>query len=129
MNLQSVDGLYELADAPGAAAELAENPPGLELGVRSLPGCAEFRVRAVGLFLGFRLVLSPVGDLGVRGSLVALMARVTRPTACSSASTPQIHSAFLSCTEPGSGPETHRMSPSGLAMTCRFMPCFVCLPE
>jgi hypothetical protein len=25
--------------------------------------------------------------------------------------------------------DTHRMSPPGLAMTCRFIPCFLCLPE
>jgi hypothetical protein len=30
---------------------------------------------------------------------------------------------------PGERPDTHTMSPSGLAMTCRFMPCFLCLPE
>ena len=35
-DLQYVDGLGELAGAPGAAAELAENSPGLELGVRAL---------------------------------------------------------------------------------------------
>jgi hypothetical protein len=37
-DLQNVDGLGELASAPGTAAELAENPPGLELGVRALAG-------------------------------------------------------------------------------------------
>jgi len=35
--LQSVDGLGELAGAPRAAAQLAEYPPGLELGVRLPP--------------------------------------------------------------------------------------------
>ena len=30
---------------------------------------------------------------------------------------------FLSRTEPGSAPDTHRMPPAGLAMTCRFIPC------
>jgi len=34
-----VDGLGELPGAPGAAAELAEDLPGLELGVRALAGC------------------------------------------------------------------------------------------
>ena len=37
-DLQYVDGLGELSGAPGAAAELAEDPPGLELGVRPLAG-------------------------------------------------------------------------------------------
>ena len=50
--LQCVDGLGELPGAPGAAAELAQV---LELRVRALAGRAEFRVGAVGVFLGFRL--------------------------------------------------------------------------
>jgi hypothetical protein len=37
-DLQNVDGLGELAGAPGTAAELAESPPGLELRVRALAG-------------------------------------------------------------------------------------------
>ena len=37
-DLQYVDGLGELAGAPGAAAELAEDVPVLELGVRALAG-------------------------------------------------------------------------------------------
>ena len=37
-DLQYVDGLGELSGAPGAAAELAEDVPGLELGVRALAG-------------------------------------------------------------------------------------------
>ncbi len=42
---------------------------------------------------------------------------------------PQIRAAVRSCTAPGSAPETHTMSPPGLAMTCRFIPCLRCLPE
>jgi hypothetical protein len=37
-DLQNVDGLGELTGAPGAAAELAEDVPRLELGVRALAG-------------------------------------------------------------------------------------------
>ena len=33
-----MDGLGELPGAPGTAAELAEDAPGLELGVRALAG-------------------------------------------------------------------------------------------
>jgi hypothetical protein len=51
VGLQGVNGLGELTGAPGAGAELAENPPVLELGVRPFAGCAELRVSAVGLFL------------------------------------------------------------------------------
>jgi hypothetical protein len=45
VNLQGVDGFGELAHAPGAAAELAEDRSGLELGVRPLAGGAEARRR------------------------------------------------------------------------------------
>src|SRR5690349_25110786 len=71
--LQNVDSLGELTGAPWAAAQLPENLPGLELGIRSLAGRAELRVDAVGGFLGFRLVPSPVRDLGVRAALIALI--------------------------------------------------------
>ena len=37
-DLQYVDGLRELAGAPGAAAELTEDAPVLELGIRALAG-------------------------------------------------------------------------------------------
>jgi hypothetical protein len=38
-----MDGLGELAGAPGAASELAEDVPVLELGVRALAGRAKCR--------------------------------------------------------------------------------------
>jgi hypothetical protein len=50
VNLQSVDSLGEFPGPPGAAAELPEDAPGFELGVRSLAGSAKPRVRAVGIF-------------------------------------------------------------------------------
>ena len=68
-----MDGLGELAGAPGAAAQLAEDVPALELGVCPLAGPAEPRVGAVGVLLGFRLVLSLVGGLRPGAALVALM--------------------------------------------------------
>jgi hypothetical protein len=85
-------------------------------------------VRAVGVFLGLRLVLALVRSLRVRAALVALVGQDDQAGRLS-ARTPQIHSAFLAWTEPGSGPDTHRTSPLGLAMTCKFMPYFLCLPE
>src|SRR6266496_843456 len=72
-DLQYVDGLGELPGAPGTAAKLSQDAPRLELGVRALAWCAEFRMRAVGLLLGFWLVLPAVRNLGVRGALVALV--------------------------------------------------------
>ena len=70
-----MDGLGELPSTPGAAAEFAQDPPVLQLGVRPFAGCAELRVGAVGLFLRFRLVLAPVRDLRVRGAQVALISQ------------------------------------------------------
>jgi len=40
--LKDVDGLGELPGAPGAAAELAQDVPGLELGIGALAGSAQF---------------------------------------------------------------------------------------
>ena len=60
------------------AAELAEDSPGLELGVCPFAECAEFRVGPVGLFLRFRLVPAPVRDLRVAASLVALIGQHNR---------------------------------------------------
>ena len=71
--MQHVNGLGELPGAPGAAAELAQNPPRLELGVRTLARRAEPGVGAVGFFLGGRLVLPDVRDLRVAASPVALI--------------------------------------------------------
>src|SRR6266851_8845051 len=72
-DLQYVDGLGELSGAPGAAAELPKDAPGLELGVRALAGCPEPCVGAVRFFLGWRLVLPDVRDLRVIASLVAFV--------------------------------------------------------
>src|SRR5579862_7956964 len=71
--LQYVDCLGKLAGAPGAAAELAEDPPCLQLSVRALAGCAEFRMGAVGFLLRFRLVLPAVGNLRPGAALIALI--------------------------------------------------------
>ncbi len=84
---------------------------------------------AVSLFLKSPLFFPRYGIFACATLWQPLTARTIRPAASSLAGTPQIHSAFLSCTEPGSAPDTHGMSPSGLAMTCRFIPCFLCLPE
>jgi hypothetical protein len=52
-----MDGLGELAGAPRAAAELPQDPSGLER-VHAFTGRAESRVSAVGFFPGFGLVLA-----------------------------------------------------------------------
>ena len=68
-----MDGLGELAGAPGAAAELAEDAPVLQLGVCPFSGGAEFRVGAVSVLLGFGLVLALVRDLRIGAALVSLV--------------------------------------------------------
>ena len=40
VGLKDVDGFGDLPGSPGAAAEFAQDPPGLELGVRALAGAA-----------------------------------------------------------------------------------------
>ena len=101
--------------------------PVLELGVRALAGCAELRVGAVGYLLGFGLVLPLVWDFRIGASLVALSARTIRPTASSSSRTPQIHSAFLACTVPGSGPDTPQDVPGGASDDLQVHPVLLVL--
>ena len=71
--LQYVDCLGELAGFPGAAAELVEDVPGLELRVCPFAECAEFRMGAVGLFLRLGLVPALARDLRPSAALVALI--------------------------------------------------------
>ena len=49
--LKDVDGLGQLPGAPGAAAELAHDAPGLELGIGAFARAAEPGVSAVGVLL------------------------------------------------------------------------------
>ena len=53
--LENVDGLGEFPGATRAAAGLAEDSPCFKLRVCVPAGCAEFRVDAVCLLLGFGL--------------------------------------------------------------------------
>jgi hypothetical protein len=74
-----VDGFGEFPGAPGAAAELGEDFPYLELGVSPFAGSAEPGVGPVGLFLGFRLVPALVRDLCPGRSLVPLVREGDQP--------------------------------------------------
>jgi hypothetical protein len=49
--LKDVDGFGELAGTPGAAAEFAQDAPGLELGIGAFGGGTELGVGAVGCLL------------------------------------------------------------------------------
>jgi hypothetical protein len=111
-----------------AAAELGENCPGLELRVRALAGRAELRVGAVGLFLRLGLVLPLIGDLRPGTALISLIGQDDEALGFQFVQHAPDPLGLLSWTEPGSAPDTHRMSPSGLAMTCRFTPVLL-VPE
>ncbi|GAA2277614.1 hypothetical protein GCM10010149_21250 [Nonomuraea roseoviolacea subsp. roseoviolacea] len=58
MVLKDGDGLAQVTSLGRAAAELSEDLPALQLGVRALTGSSEFGVGAVGLLLGLGLVLA-----------------------------------------------------------------------
>ena len=79
VDFQGVDGLGELAGTPGAAAELAEDPPVLEQRVCPLTGGAELGVGAVCLLLRLRFSLSAIRDLGPGAALVALIGQGDQP--------------------------------------------------
>jgi hypothetical protein len=117
-----VDGFGEAAGTSGAATEFAQDAPGLELGVG-----------AVGVFLGLRLASAFVrGDhvfAGVVVAVVALVAQGDQVGLTQRGEDVQIRAAAVSCVLPGNCPDTHRIVPSGEAITCRFIPCIVCLPE
>jgi hypothetical protein len=83
----------------------------------------------IGAFLRLGLVASLVrGDDLLTGRVVAVVALVAQRDQASAASC-QIRAAAVSWVLPGSSSETYRMLPSGEAITCRFMPCILCLPE
>src|SRR5690242_18896999 len=74
VGLNDVDGFSELPDSPGAAAQLAQDVPGLELGVGPLARGAQASVSAVGGFLRGRLVPPPVrGDHRLTSTDVSLV--------------------------------------------------------
>src|SRR5437764_12379407 len=74
-----MDGFGELAGSSGAAAELAQDAPGLELGVGAFAGAAQAGVSPVGVFLGLGLVAALVrGDHVIAGLVVAVVALVAQ---------------------------------------------------
>jgi hypothetical protein len=73
--LEDVDGFGELAGAPGAAAEFAQDVPGLELGVGAFAGGAQPGVGGVGGLLGGGLVPAPVGSEDVLTSADVTLVR------------------------------------------------------
>lgn len=69
------------------------------------------------------------GDHCPADAVVALIAQSDQPASRRAARMFQIRAAAVSCTLPGSAPDTHSMVPSGAETTCRFIPCLRCLPE
>ena len=110
----------------GAAAELAQDAPVLSWALACLVG-AEPGMRTLGLLLGGGLVPPPGADM----VLVEVALVVQRDQARGG-------QALLDAPDSGRGqvmngarqrPATHMISPSRLAVTCRFIPCLRCLPE
>ena len=103
--------------------------PGLELGVGALAGRAQLGVGLVGVLLGGGLVPAAVGgEQRLAGAVVALVRQDDQPGGGQLADDAPDPGGLRSWVLPRSAPETHTMSPPGEAMTCRFMPCFLCLP-
>src|SRR5450755_2494583 len=61
LGLEDVDGLGDLSGAPGAAAKLGQEVPGLELGVRALAGSAQPSAGGAGCFLRGRFAPARYG--------------------------------------------------------------------
>src|SRR6516164_7868804 len=77
--LKDMDGLGQLPGAPGAAAELTQNPPGLELGIGALARRAEPVMGPVGLLLQSGLVPAPVRGADILLADVPLIAQRDQP--------------------------------------------------
>jgi hypothetical protein len=75
MNAQRVDGLGKLPSPPGTAAELAQDPPGLELGIGTLAGAAQPGMGPVGVLLRGGLDPAPVRRADRVFAEVALVAQ------------------------------------------------------
>jgi hypothetical protein len=108
----------------GAAAKLAENPAFLELRVRALAGGPRSFAWAR---LAFPACTSPgTGSSPRYCPVIALAGQRDQAGFLQFVQHVPGPLRLLSCTDPGSAPDTHRMCPSEPAMTCRFIPCFLC---
>ena len=58
-----------------------------------------------------------------------LSAKTIRPARSRARRMPQIRAALVSWALPGKAADTQTISPVGVAMTCRFIPCLWCSPE
>ena len=106
-----------------AAAELDEDVPGLELGVRAR------RVRGVSRGRGWPLSAVQASSCPCTGSQprycrYPLSARVTRPAFSSSLSTPQIHRLLVVDRARQRAGDPTGSAHRGLAKTCGLIPCF-----
>jgi len=79
-HLKDVDGLGDLSSFPEAAAELAQDVPGLDLGVRAIAQGAQPGVGGVGGFLRWWLAAAPVRDENALASAdIALVGQRDEP--------------------------------------------------
>ena len=130
--MKSQDGLDQVSDARGAAAEFAKEPPGLEAGHGLFAERPDLCVRAVNglLTCGEFLPSSPVGHAD---SAAGALVRLVRP-----AGNVRVHQGLDDAVDAGrldvvdragSAGETHINRPKGSVRTCTFIPCLLCLPE
>jgi hypothetical protein len=102
--MQAEDCLDENRDAGGRAAELAEEPPGLEGGNGLFDEGPDFRVGAVDCLLALGQVFPPasVGDSNrASGTRYPLSAQQGMPASESASMMPFSRAARMSCTAPG----------------------------
>lgn len=130
--MEGENGLDQVGDAGGTAAELARQPPGFEGGHGPLAESADSGMGDVdsALALGQLLPAAPVGNAhGAAGTLVALAAQRCTSNLARASMMPCVRAALMSRTAPGRAGEAHSRRPNGSAMTCTFIPYFLCFPE
>lgn len=127
--MQAEDSLDEARDPGGRAAKLAEESPGLEGGDGLLDEGTDPRVGPVDCLLtcGERLPPASVGNTDrVSGTLIALV----RPAVGASLGERGVDAVLAGRTDIVDSPGPCRRGPQqateSSAMTCTFLPCFLC---
>lgn len=119
-------------DAGGRAAEFAEEAQGLAGGDGLREEGADLGMGTVdGLPAGGEAVPSAAAKETdrVTCTLVALVCQQLILASASASMMPCSRAARTSWTAPAKAGEAHIRRPFGSAMTCTFMPCFLCLPK
>lgn len=130
--MEGEDSLDEARDPGGRAAEFAEEPSGLEGGDGLFDQGPHLRMGPVdGPLAGGEAAPPAAGREADRAARapVALVRPAVDAGRARASMMPCSRAARTSWTAPARAGEAHRRRPFGSAMTCRFMPCFLCLPR